>query len=105
MQVSDGTPNNVAVPSRLGIPERAKFLRGWAELELTSLTVDPARTRDEQTSAQEGRADRGEGLESRGPSKASMKHRLGDKRANSERKMEANDFSRWRRSRVSHLCV
>jgi hypothetical protein len=28
VQVSDGTPNNVAVPSRLGIPERAKFPQG-----------------------------------------------------------------------------
>jgi len=28
-----------------------------------------------------------------------MKHRLGDERANGERNVEANDLSRWRRSR------
>ena len=94
-----GTPTSAGSPVDREHPEMAKFPEGAGWTRINEPQVDAARTRDEQASAQEGRADKGEGLESREPSKASMKHRLGDERANGERNVEANDLSRWRRSR------
>ncbi|WXG44664.1 MAG: hypothetical protein WED04_11630 [Promethearchaeati archaeon SRVP18_Atabeyarchaeia-1] len=62
-----GAPTNAGSPADWVHPEGAKFPEGAGWTRINEPKVDAARTRDEQASAQHGRAATCEGLESREP--------------------------------------